>query len=371
MPPINRQIVQEAAEWFVEFNTDTPDAETRKQFDSWLRASPEHVRAFLEIVPIWEDGARLPLDPNVTPEELIERARSTSNIVAMPTADLSPQQPAASAATSRFITPKFVRVLLAASLLVAVSGAALFWKYQEVRHPTYATGIGELRSFVLPDKSTVELNTHSKIRIHYSERERAVELLEGQALFQVARNTERPFIVYSGDTRARAVGTRFDVYKRAVGTVITVVEGKVAVYSDAGGLAAAASGSGAYQAAGQNHAGEVNVALDIPGSVLLVAGEQLTVDQLVAQKVEYPSLAGVTAWTQRQLVFDFTPLKDVADEFNRYNTRRLTVDAEELGDFRVSGIFSSTDPSSLIRFLREQPGVTVAELDDEIQVTRN
>jgi transmembrane sensor len=191
----------------------------------------------------------------------------------------------------------------------------------------------------------------------------------------VAKNAERPFVVYSGETRVRAVGTQFDVYKKTLGTVITVIEGQVAVYSNPGTRGATADQVTRSQAEPQIRAGTQSAltqsALSIPGSVLLAAGEQLTVAQQVVPRIEHPSLAGATAWTQRQLVFDSTQLTDVAAEFNRYNSRRLTIDAARLGDFRVSGIFSSTDPSSLIRFLREQPGITVAELDGEIQVSRD
>lgn len=334
--PMNRQIVQEAAEWFVEFSTDTPDLETRRRFDTWLRASPEHMRAYLEMVPIWEDGARLPLEANTTPEQLIAWVQSGSNVVRMAaqSVDRSP---------ARVTGRRYFRPLLAASILVALTGAALLWKYQQSSYPLYVTSIGEQRSLVLSDSSTVELNTLSKIRIHYTEHERKVELLQGQALFHVAKNTERPFVVQSGDTRVRAVGTLFDVYKRTEGTVITVVEGRVAVESRIPGM---------------------------PGSVLLAAGDQIAVGAKAPGKVDRANLAGATAWTQRQLVFDSTPLSSVAEEFNRYNTRRLRIDAARLGDFRISGIFSSTDPASLVRFLREQPGVRVDESASEIRVRR-
>ncbi len=364
---MNKQIIEEAAEWFVEFNADTPDAEMRRRFDTWLRASPEHVRAFLEIVPIWEDGARLPLDADVTPEQLIERSRATNNVVPIQSMRTMEGKPAENVPAGRFTTRRVLRTLFAASFVVALISAALIWKYREVRYPTYTTSIGEIRSLVLSDNSTVELNTHSRIRIRYTEHERAIDLLQGQALFHVAKNADRPFVVYSDETRARAVGTRFDVYRKSIGTVITVVEGKVAVYSDLNTL------GGSSQPRESQHIGDVvtQAALNIPGSVLLVAGDQLTVGSKVVQKVEHPSLGGVTAWTQRQLVFDFTPLTDVAEEFNRYNTRQLTVDPAQLGNFRISGIFSSTDPSSLVRFLRAQPGITVVELEGEIQVSRN
>ena len=109
--------------------------------------------------------------------------------------------------------------------------------------------MGEQRSIQFEDGSTVDLNSRSKIRVKYSKQERDVELIEGQALFHVAHDTSRPFIVAVGATRVRAVGTQFDVYKKSNGTVVTVVEGRVAVYSAPQGLLSETSeGSRRYPA---------------------------------------------------------------------------------------------------------------------------
>jgi transmembrane sensor len=341
---VNRQINQEAAEWFVEVNADAPDFETRKRFDKWLRASPQHVRAFLDMVPIWEDGGQLPLSADATPEQLIERARAAVNVVGMQGAVPPPmtRYPGSSARVAR----------IAAVLAAVAVTAVLVLGYQQLRYPTYATGLGEQRSLTLPDGSMLELNTLSRVRVRYSGRERVVELLNGQALFDVAKDPGRPFVVYSGETRVRAVGTQFDVYRQPVDTLVTVVEGRVAVYD------------AALKSANDAAAG----ALAVPGSTLVAAGEQLRVSAHAVGRVEHPNMALATAWTQRQLVFDDTPLTDVTQEFDRYNKRRLIIDGA-LRDFRVSGIFSSTDPASLIRFLREQPGISVEEADDQVHIS--
>jgi len=68
-------------------------------------------------------------------------------------------------------------------------------------------------------------------------------------------------------------------------------------------------------------------------------------------------------------MFDSTPLAEVAQEFNRYNVRQLIVEDMGLKDFHVTGVFSSTDPASLLRFLRAQRGIQVEESDKEIRVS--
>jgi transmembrane sensor len=106
-------------------------------------------------------------------------------------------------------------------------------------------------------------------------------------------------------------------------------------------------------------------------SFLLAAGEQLTVTADAAQKTANPNIAGATAWREREIVFESATLSDVAEEFNRYNQRQLVIVDPKLYGFHISGVFSSTDPDSLIEFLRQRPGVKVTEAGGEIRVERN
>ena len=106
------------------------------------------------------------------------------------------------------------------------------------------------------------------------------------------------------------------------------------------------------------------------GPIVLTAGEQITVSATAANRTPRPNLAGATSWTQRQLVFDSASLAEVAEEFNRYNARELVIDPSALGALHISGVFSSTDPASLGRFLRDRPGLRVTETPTEIRVEK-
>jgi transmembrane sensor len=77
-----------------------------------------------------------------------------------------------------------------------------------------------------------------------------------------------------------------------------------------------------------------------------------------------------TAWVQKRLIFDETPLRDVAEEFNRYSRRPLSIDDPELQTLRISGVYSSTDPASLINFLRSQSSMQVIETERQVRVIR-
>jgi transmembrane sensor len=339
---VNSQIIQEAAEWFVEFNADTPDEATRRRFDQWLRLSPEHVRAYMELLPIWDDAAALPLPVDASAEALIASAKAASNVLALrgrsaAATDHNADQPIYAGA------PVTRRWLAAAAMVAAVISVASVWAYLQSRTPAYVTGVGEQHSLMLTDGSTIQLDALSKLRVHYTAGERGVELLSGRAEFQVVKNSARPFVVRSGGVRVRAVGTQFDVDSRSQSVVVTVVDGRVAVTPPAGG-------------------GETSE---------LGAGEQLVLSSGQLRKAEQPDVAAATAWAQRQLIFEAASLQEVAAEFNRYNTRRLSIESDQVGSIEISGIFSSTDPASLIRFLREQPGIRVVETEKGIQIFGN
>ncbi len=398
----NAQIYQEACEWFVEFRLGEPDDAARRAFHAWLRESPAHMGAYLDVSANWTQGAAFDVGALWSKDQLIEDARrETERVVTLSGAGAALSAGGAKSRTSS--TRRRWLGLAAASAAVSMIGGA-FW----IDHnPCYSTGIGEQRSLALSDGSTVQLNSLSKIRIRYSEHERTVDLVQGQALFHVAKDTARPFVVYSGQTRVRAVGTRFDVYRRDTGTTVTVLEGRVAVLgipetadsSKPGNPAPGAEGH-AYpprlspdekrkpnapreggQGARVTPAPSAAIANPAPGTdafapregesaIFLGAGEQLTVTPAAVRRTPQPNLAGATAWTQRRLVFDATPLSEVAEEFNRYNERQLNIRDPSLLDFQIDGIFSSTDPASLIRFLRERPEMQVTETETEIIVTR-
>ena len=93
----------------------------------------------------------------------------------------------------------------------------------------YATAVGQQTTTVLPDGSQIILNTNSQIRVKYGDQYRQVHLLQGEALFTVAKNSSRPFRVYAGSGQIQAIGTAFSVYLKGPVVQVTVTEGRVAL----------------------------------------------------------------------------------------------------------------------------------------------
>jgi transmembrane sensor len=336
-------VIAEASEWFIDFRAGDVNGEARLRFIEWLRRSPEHIQAYLEVSGVWSELPSADPDGRFDIESLIARARNESDVIPLPSVNsrLSPAPPAAGPRAVGRLARR--PVLATAAILVAAAIGLYLW----IDHDTarsYSTGIGEQRTIQLMDGSTVELNARSKVEVRLREHRRDVALIEGQALFHVAKDKQRPFVVRAGEAQVRAVGTEFDVYKKHSETVVTVVEGRVETYSGSDGARTAA--------------------------ILLSAGEQLTV---LPHTVTQPKLAdtmAATAWVQKRLIFEETPLSEVAEEFNRYNRRPLAIDDPGLQTLKISGVYSSIDPASLINFLRSQNSIRVIETEDQVRVVR-
>ena len=346
----NTQIYEEACGWFVECRTGGLDESARSSLDQWLRTSPEHVSAYLEVAAIWTEASSLDPQRQLDPTTLISEATQDQANVVMWHSHASVSPPARVDPDRR--RRRRVRAIAASVAALGIVAAATW--FAALNTPTYATATGEQRSLLLQDGSTVELNSHSKLAVHFARHERDVKLIEGQALFHVAKDATRPFVVASGHETVRAVGTLFDVYMKDSGTIVTVVEGRVAVLTTRPVLAS-----------------QLAATTIPPTGVLLSAGEQITVTPGSVRTTEHANVMDATAWTQHRIVFEGASLMDVAEEFNRYNRKHLVIEGPRLDTFHISGVFSSTDPQSLIRFLREQPGLRIVETADEIRIEEN
>lgn len=358
----NQQIIDEASEWFMRMRLDEPTADSQEQFMQWLRTSPEHVRAYLELVELWDELPAVDPGRNLTADALIAAARAEGNVFPLTPARIEarPFDGATFPASQRARGRSALAARLAALLLIVVAG---FWVYA-YRANTFATDVAEQRSFRLTDGTAVKLNSRSRIRVRFSEHARAVDLLEGQALFEVAKDPTRPFRVHSGNAVVRAVGTAFDVNRRRDATIVTVVEGRVLVTDGATEDARASRGAGTESTSSLRW----QLAADKPPEgIVLSQGEQVTITPASILIPAPADISAATIWTRGQLMFRSTPLSQVVEEFNRYNTRRVVLD-DGIEDFPVTAVFSSTDSKSLVSFLSQQPNLTIETGDQEIRI---
>jgi len=364
--PLNGQIRAEATEWLLRFSEGEVDVASRSEFYHWLRSSPEHVRAYLRVFAFWQEADCIggkPICRDI--DALVQLAAHEANVIPLelggrdltsPTAraeiprEGTSEDPPASSAIQSAGRHRFRLALAAAALLTVGAAIVGFSRY---RVPVYTTGVGEQRSVTLPDGSVVTLNASSSIRLAYLDTQRVIELRGGQALFKVAPQLDRPFVVQSRGTRIRALGTQFDVDLKDTGTVVTVIEGRVSV--------SAAAISPPLRLA--------HVAAQSTPT-LLSAGEQALVTSGSARKAAKPQVQAATAWTVGLMVFDGAPLKEVVREFNRQNIKPLVISDADLSDLKITGTFPASGSERIVRFLEERFDVAVHETDGNIEISR-
>jgi transmembrane sensor len=326
-------ISQQAAHWWVVLHNLNPSASEKREFVEWVTRAPECVEACLRVALVHAVVSRAEVRwPETSVDTLVSDALAATKDSVVP---LRPHIPwkREEKRNEEYRRPAMRwAAALAASVVVA---ASLSWWFLLAPTEHYQTKVGEQHSVLLADGSRVTLNTASKIEVRLRADRRSVQLLQGEALFEVSHDARRPFDVYAGNVMVRAVGTRFDIDRRATRTAVTVAEGRVAVI-------ATGSATGAFP--------------------VLSARDRVIVDRAGPGVLEHNvNLAETTAWMQHQLVFHHRPLGEIADEFNRYNVGRIEIRSPSLRAQEVTGTFRSNDVASFMAVLAGVPGAHVVD----------
>ncbi len=376
MEPIEQnsatEIRKEAAAWLVEID-DAPDELERREFVRWLRASPRHLEEFLLLAATWRAMDDMPRDGLAEVRRWLEESGAVIHL-------REPQPPllAAQRSGAHNARPVVHRLSWATAVVfVAVlSTSAWLWYARDAGKPvTFATALGEQRVVKLADRSVVYLNTSSRVEVRFTDTARVVRLLEGEALFSVERDLQRPFRVQTGVIAVQAIGTQFNVRRTALtDIVVSIIDGRVAVIP----TALVASPSPDHAVAPSTRVGPskspiqrsrpakspVDSAPEIAGALsVLVAGEQAHIhigeDGAIEQRI-VDDVTNATAWRERRLVFDATPLTEVVAEVNRYNlTPRLRLEDGAVSTRQVTGVFTADKPEFLIGFLEADPTLLI------------
>ena len=349
----SEEVYEQACAWFVEFRAAATDEATRQAFYSWLQQAPAHMAAYLDVASSWNQTGALDVSARFSKKALIAEASDADNLLPFPGTTALPL------ARRRFrrLTP--VRVSWAAGVL-ALIGAGLISLWLHTGTTSYSTGIGQKSVITLADGSVVDLNARSQIIVHYTARMREIELVRGQALFADTFEPNRPFVVRTRTTVVRAIGTQFDVNLLHSEAIVTVIEGKVAVARPRPTEEPAAN---PLIHSAPRYAPELT-------TVYLTAGQQVTVSPTHSLRPITANTLDAIAWVHRKLIFASTDLRNVVQEFNRYNARHLVIVSPSLENFRIDGVFASTNPDSLIAFLRQYPGIKVTEVGGRVLISR-
>jgi transmembrane sensor len=353
---IRAAIAEQAGDWFVGNDEGLPNVQDSAELAAWLKTSPVHIEEFLGVSVIARDLREARSHPEYSLEAILARARAEDEPPVHPFRQ-PPSDAVRVGATRRWRT---AMVAVAACVLLSI-GLFLTWNGAPNRRPTASAGMtalhfetrhGEQLTRRLADDSVLHLNTESAVTIRYGKHQRVAVLTYGEADFEVAHDPKRSFRVLAGSVEVSDLGTTFDVRLGRDSTVVTVVEGEVAVRPSTGGVR---SGGPSW------------------ADVQVGADQQV----IIANGIWPPAKAVVvdaqraTAWLRRQIAFDHEPLEKVAAEFNRYAPKRIEIVTPGLQKLEISGVFATDDPAAFIAFLRSMEGVQVEETATRFRVSRD
>lgn len=313
-PPIDVTAAEaEAADWFARLGTPAVSAAALEDFRVWRRR-PENAAAYRRLETVWAEAGGIRDDPDIR-RALAAAAASRSGL--------------RRSLRGRTLGPAAIGG--AAACLVLVT--AFWWQ----NRGALSTGVGEQELVQLKDGSSVRLDTDSRVRVRFGDRNRRVVLEQGRALFTVAPDPSRPFVVDAGPARVTAIGTAFDVRRDRGFVTVTLLSGEVRVDSPAG-------------------AGP-------PPGRSLAPGQQMIVTA-AGRETRPVDLAAQTSWTQGLLVFRDTPLGAAVDEVNRYLTARIELDAARLESVAVNGVFRTGDGDAFVAAASDLFGLQAARSPD-------
>lgn len=345
----NGEIISEACAWVAQLESGPLSASDMAALREWMGRSPAHVK---EIRSIANLSGQLSVLTELT--TALDKSAGVSH--ALRREARGPW--------------RYAQAFAAAFAFVVVAGiliSALVFNNRATPE-IYKTAVGEYQAIVLNDGTEVSLNTDSQIEVDYTEQERRIRLINGEALFDVASNQKRPFVVYSDTAIAEAVGTSFVVRLRNAVTELAVVEGVVAFSKLPSSIDVRVNRDVVDSVSKENAPSN-----ELGRSVMVKAGQALTSQDLniIEEETSIQEITVLTerdllrklSWTDGFLEFSETPLEDVVEELTRHNQISIEIADPDLRQLKFGGIFRTGDVEQLLGAL-EGLGVVVEHKGD-------
>jgi transmembrane sensor len=328
---------ERASDWLIRRDSGHWTQVEQSQLHQWLDASTENRVAFLRLELAWEECARLKaLGAGVPGDE--------------------PPPPGRWNITPFFDSPRPAvvrtrgwRFAVAASVLLAVLVGVGGYRLQGHGTDRYVTPVGGRASVPMIDGSKITLNTNSQLRVALTATLRRVDLHQGEAFFEVAKDGQRPFWVAAGKKRIVAVGTKFSVRRDGDDIEVIVTEGKVRVEDNAPESRTVFAASARPPV------------LLTPGAIARAGDAGVLVERISMQEAETH-----LSWRGGVLMFRDQSLAAAAAEFNSYNVRQIVIDDAAVGALKLEGNFTATNVDGFVRLIESGFPVRATLHDDRI-----
>lgn len=345
--PKSEPVEEVAVRWFMRQQSGAWNDADQASLDTWLDANAAHRIQYLRIKHVWERSDSMKalgagVAPGVVPPRgswgdrrfLRGGGSSASNPHLVSHEEVDPRSSAKTRSRVQFFS--------AAAALVVLAGALYLFYAGLFAGTRYSTPIGGIQTVALADGSQAILNTNTRIRVILGDRERQIRLDSGEAFFEVARDSKRPFVVYVDNKRVMAVGTKFAVRRNNDDVQVVVTEGRVKLERSSGGVTPPV----AFLDAG-------TIARTSSSEVLVRTNAQTEAEKLLIWRMGYVS-------------FDNVPLAEAVAEFNRYNVRKIVIDDPTVAALRIGGNFRSNNTDAFLDLLQSGFAIAVEPREHEV-----
>jgi transmembrane sensor len=306
----------QAAEWLERKGSGEWTAADQTVLDAWLGQSWMNATAFWRLEAAWTRADRLG----------------------------ALRKPASNKAMNRpWSIPALFKIAVGIAV-VAVAGAGTLEFYSSSRIKTYATPVGGRELLTLADGSQIELNTDTVLRVATGTANREVWLDKGEAFFEIRHDAAHPFVVNTGPQRVVDLGTKFTARRNGGLTEVSLLEGRAKIET-AGPMA--------------------HSAILSPGDVAVATATHVSVSAKSTQ-----DLADRLGWQRGMLVFRHTPLAEAAENFNRYNIRKIVIAGAGVGQLTINGTFPTNATDLFSRAARDAFGLHVEERQGKTIISR-
>lgn len=318
----NNTALQQATEWFVQLDACEVSDSTKTAFFSWLDKDVANQSAYIEIEKLWgqlEITRHLPLETVPGIRDWLSRLLGNRGAI------------------GAFVTATVVLGLV----------TLFYMTPSQPNEYQYATAIGERGDFRLEDGSLLQLNTDSLVTVRMEKSRRLLTLQKGEVYFDIAHNANRPLVVQTNDGAVRVLGTRFNIRQTDSGSVVSVIEGLVAVAAD---TQASQMSSPSFQP-----------------EYTLAANQQteITKNHLVPEPIEINS-QNVLAWRQGKLIYEGSTLSEVVNDLNRYFPGTIRLEDPALAALEIVGVLNLRNRSATLAALEATFGVQVVEVSEQL-----
>jgi len=319
-PIITDQMINESEDWFDQLSAMSVNDRVLEEFKLWLEQNPAHQQAYAQVFMCQDENITFPI---------LSGKSGTNDSVAVPNNRRNSGE-------RRNTIMRWGAV--AALILITVLGYYTFLASPDIKE--YSTQIAEIRKILLEDGSVITLGASSQISVvKFTDTERRISLEKGEALFDIAHDSNKPFIVESGKTEVRVLGTIFNLNRTIDYLAVSLIEGKIEVHQKI------AIGALPF--------------FEEEKTVTLHPAQMVRVKENILNYPEQKKIKQMASWVDGRLSYFNVPLSIVISDINRYSRVPLKVEDKSLGDLPVTAVFGTDQIDIMIEGLAQILPVTI------------